>query len=430
MKKTLIIVSIILLVGAVGIGAFWYLLETPREDAETGEPAVGPRTFAPFDFITDIFEEEVATTAPTGDGGAPISETRSVYALLQARPGFTVTDAFVTSATFVPHALGTTTPDERLRYIERETGHVYDLSLASGATERISNTTIPRVQEALWGNGGEFLAVRYLDADGETVQTFAGTLTPDDEGGQGSLEGAFLPQNIHTIALHPSESRVFYLLETSAGVVGRIFDAATGQTASLFSSPLTEWTASWKSPSTIFLHTKPSFGALGFGYLLNPASGVSTRVLGNTLALTGLPGPSGDILVGSMQSDILALSFYDTSSGARTALALSTLPEKCSWLDTSRVLCAIPHVTHPRVPDAWYEGSVFFDDSVWIVDVTTNITDYLFDSTVLGTSFDATHLSVSGDEAILAFINKKDARLWVASLSAEAGLSDAPFPSF
>ena len=41
-----------------------------------------------------------------------------------------------------------------IRFIERETGHIFDTTTTSLPQTRVSNTTIPRIQEVLWLPGG------------------------------------------------------------------------------------------------------------------------------------------------------------------------------------------------------------------------------------------------------------------------------------
>lgn len=409
MKRTLIIFGIVLLIVLLGIGVVWFGTQAPSTTG-TGTD-VSPRSFLPFGSLSDFFTNTTTTPTPSATGTSPTTEdvTVSVRDTLKTQPARALVDVPVASATFVETTNGTTT-EEHLRYVERNTGHVSDVALDSGITTRVSNTTVPRIEEALWGDNGTLLALRYLDADGETIETFLGRIDAENAG----LPGSFLPKNIRTIALHPTEPKVFYLLDTGTGVVGRLYDAEKNTTVALFSSPLSEWAASWNAGSFIFLSTKPSTQSAGIAFVLNPQTGAATRVLTGTQTLLGLPGPSGSVLFGFRESSTPRIGLFDPNTRETTTLSGNTLPEKCTWLDTTEVACALPEDTTGNIPDAWYEGSQSFNDGMWVIDTKKNLTDFLFDARDTGEEFDATHLVANSDGTLVAFVNKKDSRLWIA----------------
>jgi len=413
MKRIFIIFGIVLFLIILGVGAVWFSAQAPDTSGTDEGPIT--RTFSPFGFISDIFTDTTTTLTPGTDVASTAEEitTRSVYDILSVQRAYKVTDVPVASAVFVSIDTGTTT-EEHLRYVERETGHIKDLVLDTNTTVRVSNTTIPRIQEALWGNGGSLVALRYLGDDKETIETYLGVV--GEEIGD-TFSGAFLPKNIDTITLNPAAPEVFYLLDTNPGVVGRLYSAETGTTEAFFASPISEWLASWGG-STIFLSTKPSNGVLGFGYSVNPQTGVVAQILSNIPALTGLPNSTGDVLVGSVSNNTTNISLYGQVSGVAEDLSAgNTLPEKCVWLDDARALCAIPNTPKQGLPDSWYQGIVSFNDSFWIISTDANLTDYLFDHTVTKEEVDAISLVANSNASLVAFVNKKDSHLWIAQIS-------------
>ena len=54
-----------------------------------------------------------------------------------------------------------------VRFMEQETGHIYDYGLETGNLEKVSNKTIPGTREVLWESDGESFVVRSLNATGE-----------------------------------------------------------------------------------------------------------------------------------------------------------------------------------------------------------------------------------------------------------------------
>ena len=61
-----------------------------------------------------------------------------------------------------------------VRYMERATGHIYNVETAQIKTTRITKTTIPRVREALFSQDASFVVARYLDGSNEQIETFVG----------------------------------------------------------------------------------------------------------------------------------------------------------------------------------------------------------------------------------------------------------------
>jgi len=101
------------------------------------------------------------------------------------------------------------------RWLERGTGHIYDYSYKTDEITRITNTTIPKVQEVYWANLGQSLIFRYIDEAGGVVKSFSARLPSGknreldgnkdlgENGGPISLEGFFLPDNISVVSVAP-----------------------------------------------------------------------------------------------------------------------------------------------------------------------------------------------------------------------------------
>ena len=49
-----------------------------------------------------------------------------------------------------------------VRYVSRENGNIFEVDPLSGVTTQLTNTTIPRIYEALWANSGNSVLLRYL----------------------------------------------------------------------------------------------------------------------------------------------------------------------------------------------------------------------------------------------------------------------------
>lgn len=312
-----------------------------------------------------------------------------------------------------------------VRYVERATGHVYEAFLNKLGERRLSDTTIPRVHEALFGAGGEGVILRYLKDDpstssGQAIESFSGTLDIRREGFIGDLRGVFLAQNISDISVSPSGDKIFYLSSSSGGVVGTTTDFSGDSKTQVFDSPFTEWLSQWVDERIITLNTKPSGFALGFLYTLDTKTGAFNKVLGDILGLTTLTSPDGKIVLYSTTTiDDFRTLLYDTDERNSINIGIKTLPEKCVWAKDSVIIyCGVPSNIDPDLyPDTWYQGLVSFSDNIWRIDTETNISNLVIDPLLEASeAIDAINLSLDENGDYLIFINKKDSILWSLEL--------------
>ena len=94
---------------------------------------------------------------------------------------------------------------------------------------RVTNTTIPKIYEAIWGNNENSLLLRYLRDDGETIETFTSKVIEGADGKEGSLLGTFLPSDIKSVAVSPKKDKIFYLNVVSGEAQGTVMDTVLGK---------------------------------------------------------------------------------------------------------------------------------------------------------------------------------------------------------
>ncbi len=422
MRKWYILITILVLGVATAMLAFFLVAKAPTPDVESDTSVRGFLSFFGRGF--GLTPETPEDAAPTGSG---TPEVRPTFRQRLAREGMIpVSPALVSGITFTASTTyATTSPQvvpiviEWVRYVLRETGRIEDLSLDTGDTKRVTNTTVPRIQEAFFGVNGSAVALRYLGDDNETVETYVAPLPTDPFASSTELIGTFFRQNIPSLAFSPTTNQVFYLTTSDTGATGRIANLNNTASRVVFSSPLKEWLASWKAPGSVLVTTKPSYIAVGNAVRARD-NGEQTILLDGIRGLTTLPNPSMTRIVYSQSNGgTTRLFVYDTSSRQTRELPTPTLPEKCVWADDINVVCAIPTTISGAMPDAWYQGSVSFTDSFWMLNTENGEVDFLFDpsETSAREDVDAIELHLSYDNTVLSFINKKDLRGWVADLS-------------
>lgn len=429
MHKWTILATIIIIGTAVATGV-WFFVKVSTENSLAPVTGEERRTFVSFfgeqfGFLTP---QDDTPFAPSDNGAPPAPRTtfREDLARDLMAP---LSDEMISGTTFVTTATTTATTTENgeevdvtitheyVRYVERETGHINDFSLESGSPRRVSNTTVPGIHEALFGPNGSFVVLRYLGDDNETIESYTAPLSTAWSIESTDLAGTFLPQNIDTIALNPNDNEIFYITTTPDQGIGRIADMLNQNQRASFVSPLREWLVSWEG-DRIVLTTKPTYLSVGVASWLD-TNGSLSRIVSGT-GLTALPNPSGTRVLyattngTSLQTHILTLANQETFSPA-----ITTLPEKCAWIDDDSLVCGIPNALPAELPDAWYQGRVSFTDTLWTINAANEQLNFLYapEDTAANEPMDITNITVSDDGTIISLINKKDLRGWVADIA-------------
>ncbi len=434
-RKTIIIfITVFILVGGAMFGFYYYKNQTTTNT--TGEaPKSDYSIFNPFgseDVETEIEGEEIETPTEDIPRGELVKEPEA------SQKFHKITEFAVAGATYfddtriIPEAVvatevkegGETTPPvinkttikatkptapkfevvPSIRYVERATGHIFQMYLDTKVSGKVSNSTIPSIYEVIFDGSAKSVIYRYLSADNNSISSFIASL--------GSTKSEFLPSNIINIAVSPEKNRYFYITKSGSGVTGTIRSFNETKSSQVFASPYTEWIAQWVGNNKIFLTTKASSGVNGSIFSLNTANGTLSKVFGEIKGLTTLASNDGSlILYSSSLSGIPRLNVFNTKDRSVVDLNLYSLPEKCVWdIDNVTIYCAIPSNIDGSQPDNWYQGLVSFDDNFVMIDAktgeNTNIDSYSSESV------DATKLFLDKNGEQIFFINKKDSTLW------------------
>lgn len=305
-----------------------------------------------------------------------------------------------------------------LRYVERATGNIYETFADKILEQKFSKTLIPKIYEALFGNNGNSVVMRYLKGDGKTIATFVGSLPKEtlgvDPAGTNEIKGSFLPDDIKDISLSGDAGSLFYLFNSGDNMLGTTLNFATNKKVQIFSSAFTEWLSVFPNSKMITLTTKPSSSVLGYMYTLNPGTKSFNKTLGGINGLTTLSSPDGKLVLYSDNN--LSLNIFHTDTKASDTLGVKTLTEKCVWNKTSDVIyCGVPkNAGGGDYPDTWYQGVVSFSDQIWKIDIKTGNATIIADPVTVsgGEDVDSIKLSLDDGENYLFFVNKKDSFLW------------------
>ncbi len=418
-KTILKILFAIVILGALSFGVFWYL---DRGQGGSGVPSIGNIS------IGDLFpfgNSGDTGTTPTPNTGTPnttpdTTPTGDQTFAPAPRLWRISSDAQSGAGTFV----SSSTPF--VRFVDRATGNIFESELGNTGTQRISNTTIPKVYSALWLPNGNSVVMRYLDENNRTIKTTLGTIASSTRvistpGGDSPLATvrelltSFLPNNITDISVNKAGSMAFVVKNQNTAQIF-VANSTGANPRNVFESAIKDRSVKWVDNTTLALGTKPSASAVGSLYFLKTDSLALTRVVGNKAGLVALPNNGGTkIFYAESANGTFTSSIIDPKTGVETKPAFNTTPDKCVWASqTAYIYCAVPRsIPTGAYPDVWYQGKVSFVDDLWRHDTSSGATEFLIDPDMLiENGLDATDLVLDPTENYIVFTNKKDQSLW------------------
>ena len=305
-----------------------------------------------------------------------------------------------------------------VRYIEKATGHIFEIELFSPNQNRISNTTIPLVYEGIWGNKNASLIARYLKDDNQTVDTFSLIIKDLATSTENTISGIAFPANIADVSVLGSD--VFYLQENSDSSFGFISSFDGIKKKQIWNSPIKELLSQFVSPKIVALTTKPDQNLPGFLYFVDTGSGQVKRVLGDILGLSALVNGDGTAVLYLEEGGASELSVFNIKNNSSQKISPITFPEKCAWSrkDKNVIYCAVPReYIGGNSLTSWYKGFVSLTDDVWKYDIKNNTSSTIENlSLKSGTIIDVIKPILSENEQYLLFINKIDNSLWSLDL--------------
>ncbi len=320
--------------------------------------------------------------------------------------------------------------EEKIRWIERGTGHVYETSTSSPATQRLSNTTITRIQEAFFTNKGDSLIIRDLIGTTDTIRTRLAKLnfeTPTST--EQVVTTTDLPVDIIQITRSPDRSQLISIMDSGMRAILSNTDGSSK--VGILDIPFKEWLVHWPNKTAAIINTKPSGGTDGYAYSINPQTKAISRLLGGIPGLTTLGSPDmSHILYNQSDRGSIKLYSYNKKTNSSTDLFLRSFTDKCVWStlpsEKNIVYCGIPQdIAFNIYPDAWYQGKITFSDSIWSINVETSESHLISNPlTESSTIIDITNPTISSTGSYMLFQNKIDLSLWGLKLK------DDPKPIF
>lgn len=399
MRRILITLAVVIVLVGVGVAAYFYFA------GRTATVIIGqPNTTNTLPTSGDTTQ---TTQTPSVATGTPVAVSARLVQITTGPvvPGEVVVDNLAPNAS--------SSADETVSYIERESGNVYSYSQHTGTLTRTSNRTVPGIQEASWLPDASLAFVRYLSgSDFSTVNTYALPASGSDD------SGFFLPQDIADIAV--SSTSVLTLASGVNGSVASVSHTDGTHSSEVFATPLSTLNVSFAGKNEYLAYTKPSATLPGAAFLVD-SKGNFSRVAGPLNGLVAKASPSGKwVLVSYTSGGTLEMNLVDVATGEVLTLPVATIADKCVWTaDESAIYCGVPQnpPTNANYPDDWYQGAVSFSDQIWKIQVAGRYAQLVLDfSKTNNVSVDVEAPAIDPLQTTLVFVNKDDGSLWSYSL--------------
>ncbi len=417
-KFLIIIVSVLILILLTFL--FW-----PRSGSDNNPTTSTDLPFGSGEGISNPnfnneTDGEVPPLSPTEGGeGEVVSQEGVRFFRLSALPiaGFVVLDRGATTS---------------VRYVERGTGHIFEYILPVAneplaEKRRLTNTTLPKIYDALFRGDGNAVVLRTLEDSGEVVNLSL-TLTPPRATSTSSRQATSTPgqtDNLHTttsinlkgevdnFSLGPNGS-LLSILKDSKDLVSSNFDGSNQRNIANLE------TSGWRSFSTarrMFLQNKPSAQLPGYLYAANGGSMV--KILGPLFSLSTKPDTSGNWVIYSYSESGVNTAIFNVGEERSIGVSPATLAEKCVWMNTeTQVICASPKGgLGVGELDAWHQGLTSFNDYLWQFDAKNETSNLITEpGEEFGLELDVKNPQLSAQDEYFVFLNQKDLSLWAVKL--------------
>src|SRR3989338_638162 len=409
-KFFVVIISVTLGLFLLSLIGYYFILTGNDDGSSEGTSLF--RNFFPFGNNTDSGQ---TPRVETPELPAPQNENNFTKKLRK------ISDNPVAGAGIVDVKAGTI-----IRHIEKATGHIFETELFSPNQNRISNTTIPMVYDAIWGNRALSLMARYLKEDDYTIDTYSLTVkevptlfATSSPSAENTISGKIFPINLGDISVYGGS--VFYLEQNQDSSIGYISNFDGKNRKQIWNSPIKELLSQYVNPKTVALTTKPESGVLGFLYFVDTSSGSVRKILGEVPGLSTLVSPDASQIIYLSDGGGTLLSIYNPKAAYVRTLSQVTFPEKCVWSrkDSTVMYCAVPKESIGYGDlITWYKGFVSFTDDIWKIDTKNNTANIILNlSNESGEPIDVIKPLLSDNEQYLVFMNKRDNTLWSLDLT-------------
>lgn len=309
-----------------------------------------------------------------------------------------------------------------IRYVQLGTGHVYEARTDDPEIIRLSNTTIPRINEAHFV-GSDRILMRYTDDVGN-FKLFSAQLA--DNASQSAatpkrLQGVFLSDGVRYLDVNPAGDVVWLQYTADGGARVISTDALGDSQTQIYESPLSEWRVDWfGSEDEVLLRSTPSYESFGMAFTLDVSTGALRPYGTARKALEVYPSTDRSRAIISLKADKETRSYlYKRDANEYIEIVPEAFAQKCVYAENREIFyCAAPvgEISFGE-PDLWYQGVTSYQDDIWQIDANTGEAQIVVSPSGMSDDpIDVIDLSLSPDEQFLYFRDKDTRSLWTFQL--------------
>lgn len=312
--------------------------------------------------------------------------------------------------------LGFAASSSNLYFAERASGNVLIATPSQTKVERLTNTLVPKVHEAIFASDGS-VVLRAIGERGQ-ITSYAAVMATNTSPAAGDtvkkLEGIYLPENIISLSARSTPNELFFITREGTGSAGTVSNWVGGAQKRMFASSLSDWNGLQLPDGSRYITQKSTDNVPGHAFRIGTS--------GSLEKVAGLPGlmilpriGDGAILYSSVEGSATTLYARANPSGPEVRLPIRTIADKCVWAPGVQLIayCAVPQ-TSPRggVLRNLFDGSLHTADAWWRINVSANTAEQIFtpDPSI---ALDVESPEIDGGGTHIGFINRADKSLWV-----------------
>lgn len=295
---------------------------------------------------------------------------------------------------------------DKISFFEKNGGNLWTANFDGTNREKISNITVIGMFEAIWSPKKDRVAIFYVDKEIKK-----GFLLTD------GASVAVLPQNIYSFSWSQTGNSLAYTLIEGNKISLITADSSAEKPKTIFNTLPKDGQIKWITNDLISINTAPSGLAQGFNFLYSREKGTLSKIM-DSFGISTLWSPDGKkALVSSTDSNgkLNNLKINGVLGEELFASEIKTIPEKCVWLNSDKIYCAVPRIIPPKSvwPDDYLLGSLHTIDSIVVIDIKNEEIREIFDEGL----FDMSDLLVTQNEDYIFFVNRTDGTLWSLKLN-------------
>jgi hypothetical protein len=299
-------------------------------------------------------------------------------------------------------AFSSSTPN-LIRYVERGTGHVYEIDTTKGTEEQISVVTLPQANEAVFSPNATAVAITAYE--GYVKKVSVGVLGKDAAG----IKMTLLPTNAENIAFEDNATLNF-TVEKDGTTYGYTYNITSGRQTELFKVGFgSVKMLSGADISKNYIQTKPAATAEGYLYTVSKGSLIALPQTGK-----GLTTFMNDTHTVATYIENEHYRSFITADATTQQQPIPMFEEKCTFAPTG-LWCAAPlePVASTYLED-WYKGVASSIDYIWFIPKGSQSATLKADlQKISGRNIDVTGLTLNSKGSTLLFANKNDQSLWL-----------------